>query len=614
MELDLAEVCDFIQTIPPFEQLPPSVIRALTKKVSIHYLSNNTVLPPSNKLPQSVYIVRKGVLAYTDKQQHLIGKYGEEDLCTVFCKPEMESSITVTSCEDSLLYRIALADIQEVCEEYPDVVAFILHSAEVRLRSRMQKIQDDALVASTQLNASIAEFYHQGVKTVDCQQSIQHAAELMTELNHSSLVVTEHGQPIGIITDKDLRRRCLAVGLSPEKPVDDIVTRAMITIDEASYAYDALMLMTAHKIHHLPVMKNGELWAMLTATDLIHFESHHAINITHSVHQAKNLEQLVELSKMIAKLQIRMAKLGSSADQLGKSISAITMAFTIKLIEFGQEKFGKAPVNFAWLAAGSQARHEQLAHSDQDNAIIFEDGATEEDKLWFKKLAEYVCYGLNECGFIFCPGDIMASNDKWCQSASTWQQYFNQWIDSPDPENLLNCTVFFDLETVYGDQKLLRNVRQKMLSKTASNTVFLNLLARNALQNQPPLGFFRGLVLKANGKHKKTLDVKKRGIAPVVDLARIYALSQGIEATNTIARLEQCAGTPAVSKQAAANLIDAFEYLTLLRMRHQADQLAEHEPADNYILPKRLSKLEQEHLKDSFKVIKSMQEYIQKGY
>ena len=174
--------------------------------------------------------------------------------------------------------------------------------------------------------------------------------------------------------------------------------------------------------------------------------------------------------------------------------------------------------------------------------------------------------------------------------------------------------MFFDLETVYGDQKLLRNVRQKMLSKTASNTVFLNLLARNALQNQPPLGFFRGLVLKANGKHKKTLDVKKRGIAPVVDLARIYALSQGIEATNTIARLEQCAGTPAVSKQAAANLIDAFEYLTLLRMRHQADQLAEHEPADNYILPKRLSKLEQEHLKDSFKVIKSMQEYIQKGY
>lgn len=614
MEYDLAEVTDFIQKIPPFEQLPMSIIGQLTRAITIHYIVANQFLPPSPELGESIYIVRKGALIYSDLKEQLLGKYGEHDLCTVFCKPKLTETIKVSTDEDTLLYRIPLNEIKEITKDHPDVLEFILHSAEIRLRSRMQKLNDDAVVASSMLNAPINQFYHQGVETISANDSIQLAAIKMTELNHSSLVVVDSEQPIGIITDKDLRRRCIAQGVDYSTPVSEITTKKMISIDDNSFAYDALMLMTASRIHHLPVTKNGKLWAMLTVTDLLHFESHHAINITHAVNQAKSLDDLKSIAPLLQKLQIRMAKLGSSADHLGKSISAITMAFTIKLIELAEQEFGSAPVPFAWLAAGSQARHEQLAHSDQDNAIVYHDSATEEDKQWFAKLADFVCYGLNECGFIYCPGNIMASNKKWRQSFSTWQNYFTQWVEKPEPEALLNCTVFFDLNIVYGDQQLLTDLRASFLPKTQSNSVFISHLARNALQNQPPLGFFRGFVLKANGKHKKSLDIKKSGIAPVVDLARIYALSEGIEATNTLARLEQCAGTKSLSKQAADNLIDAYQYLTHLRLSHQASQLSDDEEPDNYIRPKALSKLEQEHLKDSFRVIKSMQDYVQKGY
>ena len=321
-----------------------------------------------------------------------------------------------------------------------------------------------------------------------------------------------------------------------------------------------------------------------------------------------------EISQLLPKLQIRLAKLGSSADHVGKSISAITMAFTKRLIEMAEYKFGQAPVPYAWLAAGSQARQEQLAHSDQDNAIIICNNMKPYDDAWFENLAHFVCDGLAECGFIYCPGDIMGTNPKWRQPQQVWQKYFHGWVDTPSPKALLNCSVFFDLETIYGDASLLNEVRKSMLSKTQSSTLFIAHLSKNALNLRPPLGFFRDFVLKQCGNHKAILDLKHNGIAPVVDLARIYALSEGISAVNTIERIQQAAGTPSLTKASAENLIDAYEFLGMLRVKHQAKELMRGDSPDNYLSPKEISKLEREHLKDAFKVIKTLQDARQSGY
>jgi CBS domain-containing protein len=353
---------------------------------------------------------------------------------------------------------------------------------------------------------------------------------------------------------------------------------------------------------------------MITVTDLINHEGHNAINITSIIHKATKVSELVEISKLLPQLQTRMAKLGTTADHVAKSISAITMAFTIRLIEMAENLLGEAPVPYAWLCAGSQARQEQLAHSDQDNALIISDEVTPEHSFWFHDLASFVCDGLAACGFIYCPGDIMATNTKWRQSQATWAKYFDSWVNTPDPKALLNCSVFFDLETVHGDVTLLESVRQKMLAKTKNSTLFIAHLSKNALNFKPPLGFFRDFVLINNGEHKAKLDLKHNGIAPIVDLARIYALSEGISAVNTIERLQQAAGTRSLTKKSAANLIDAFEFLGMLRMKHQARQLQAGEKPDNYLKPKEISRLEREHLKDAFKVIKTMQDIRQSTY
>ncbi|WP_085300524.1 putative nucleotidyltransferase substrate binding domain-containing protein [Cognaticolwellia mytili] len=607
MDSALTEISEFVQAIPPLDLLPSKLIEQIVKEINICYVRRGQLLPPQGISDENIYILRKGALSYATNDNELLGKYGEGDICTVFCLGNDEH-IKVSTDEDTLLYSICYKIFAQLVNEHPDVIAFFHQTSEQRLNKKMLQVNEDAILNSSLLNSSIANFYHSPVVTVAPETSIQQAAILMTERGFSCLVIAQNNNPLGIVTDKDIRRRCVAQGLDISQPVSKIMTSDMTTIDIKNNAYDALMMMTQKHIHHLPVTANNQLKGMVTVTDLMNNEGQNAVNITSVIHKAKSVSELCEISKMIPKLQIRMAKLGTTADHVGKSISAITMAFTIRLIEMAEKLLGPAPVPYAWLAAGSQARQEQFAHSDQDNALIISNNMQPQHSYWFKDLATFVSDGLASCGFIYCPGEVMATNEKWCQTQSQWSKYFAKWINTPDPKALLHCSVFFDLSTVYGDSRLLDEVRMKMLQTTQRSTLFIAHLSRNALNLRPPLGFFRDFVLIQDGENKATLDLKHNGIAPIVDLARIYALSEGIASVNTIERLQQAAGTPSLTKASAANLIDAYEFLSMLRMEHQAKKLQQGEQPNNYLPPKEISKLEREHLKDAFKVIKTMQD------
>jgi len=624
MDTELSEIASFMQSIPPFDSLPKPALAHLISELSINYVRQDETLPPQGIEEPRLYIVRKGALSCRASNGELVSRLGEGDLCTEFCKQHLQAPTTASKAtrqiktdEDSLLYSLNCEILRDIGGKYPSVSDYFSNNSAERLKQKMSKVNEDAIISSTLMNTSVSNFYHSPVAGIEASKTIQQAAIQMTEQGFSCLVVLdnlENNKPVGIITDKDIRRRCVAKGMSIEVNVCEIMTSNMSSIDIKSNAYDALMAMTAKHIHHLPVTKQGEVVGMVTITDLMNNEGHNVVNFSSIIHKAKSLAELKDISDLLPKLQIRLAKLGASADHVGKSISAITMAFTKRLIEMAEEKQGQAPVPYAWLAAGSQARQEQLAHSDQDNALIICDSMKGSDDAWFESLANFVCDGLADCGFIYCPGDIMATNPKWRQPSKKWQQYFDDWVDTPDPKALLNSSVFFDLETIYGDANLLNNVRKNLLKKTKNNTLFIAHLSKNALRLRPPLGFFRDFVLKQNGKHKATLDLKHNGIAPIVDLARIYALSQGISAVNTIERIQQAAGTSAITKASADNLIDAYEFLGILRVKHQAKKLVQGLEADNYLSPKELSKLEREHLKDAFKVIKILQDSRQASF
>jgi CBS domain-containing protein len=279
-----------------------------------------------------------------------------------------------------------------------------------------------------------------------------------------------------------------------------------------------------------------------------------------------------------------------------------------------EAQFGDPPVPYAWLALGSQARQEQTARSDQDHALLLSNEVQPEHDAYFKQLATFVSDGLHACGYEYCPGEVMATTDKWRQPLAKWRTYFDGWIQEPQPKALMHSSIFFDMRHLHGDDDLTRRLRADVLDQCKNNSIFLASMTVNALKFEPPLGFFRQFVLEKRGDHADTLDLKHNGVVPAVDIARIHTLARGIDAVNTKERLDALETSGGIAASDAANLRDAFEFISMVRLRHQAQQIRAGKEPDNFVPPDSLSDFERRHLKDAFKVVSRMQSALEQRY
>lgn len=451
--------------------------------------------------------------------------------------------------------------------------------------------------------------------TLPPQTSIREAAQVMNEQRVSSVLIVEQGLLFGLVTDRDLRNRVIAAGMDTARPLIDIATLAPMTTDVQSPAFDALLLMARHNIHHVPVLDGQRIVGMITATDLTEQHSTSAVYLAGEIYKQGTVEGLQQASTKIKRLQQSLAAAEASAYSTGHIITAITDAITCRLLQLGEARFGPAPVDYVWVAAGSQARSEQTAKSDQDNCMVLDDRYDEAlHGAYFKSLSQFVCDGLNACGYVYCPGEMMAMTDTWRQPRRRWADYFARWTGQPDPKALMLTCVFFDLRAVHGQSALLDGLRRDVLERTQGNTIFLAHMVGNALTHTPPLGMFKGISPARSGEHKGTIDLKHSGVVPIVDLARVYALAGGDAAVNTHDRLLSAAAGGAISEQSARDLRDALEFMAFIRIQHQARQIAQGLPPDNHLNPAEISNLERTQLKDAFTVVQSLQSVLGQRY
>ncbi|MEO7853090.1 MAG: putative nucleotidyltransferase substrate binding domain-containing protein [Rubrivivax sp.] len=449
--------------------------------------------------------------------------------------------------------------------------------------------------------------------------SIVSAAQLMREQRVSSVLVVDGQRLVGIVTDRDLRSRVVAEALPPHGPLADIATPAPLCLPAQATGFDALLLMTRHNIHHLPVLETTpegtRVAGMVSFSDLQVQQDNSAVFLAGEIFRQNDVQGLVLTSTRIRNLQRHLAAADATAYASGHVISAITDALTTRLLELATARFGPPPLAYAWVAAGSQARGEQTARSDQDNCLVLDDAFdSDQHDSYFEPLARFVCDGLDACGYVHCPGDIMAMTDAWRQPLRRWTQYFENWIDRPEPKALLWSCVFFDQRAVYGDSTLLERLRTEVLQRARGNALFLAHMAGNALSHEPPLGLFGGIKTARGGEHQGTVDLKRFGIAPIVELVRVYALAAGDAAVNTYDRLEGAAAGGEVSAGSARDLRGALEFLAALRIRHQARQLEAGQGADNFLVLDDLSQFERGQLKDAFAVVRMLQQVLRQRY
>lgn len=468
-------------------------------------------------------------------------------------------------------------------------------------------------------HAQVGDVVRRRPVTIPAEENVQQAAILMNQRRVGALLVTgDDGEVLGIVTDRDLRTKVVARAQNYLMPVAEIMSSPVHTVPTHTLCFDALLEMMKRRVHHLGLEKNGKIVGVISGHDLMVLTGSSPLYLVREIVSAQRIEDLYDISLKSPRVVSSLIHEGVKANHITRLITLINDYILERILTLLQEELGPPPVPFCWLLMGSEGRKEQTFRTDQDNGLIYADPAdqkqAEQCRNYFRYLGTMAIEHLVACGFPRCRGGIMASNPKWCQPYSTWQRYFDGWINTPQPQEVLNATIFFDFRPGYGELELGRRLRRHLMERLKRQDVFLRYLAKDCLSNQAPIGFFGGFVVETKGPHKNKLDLKHKGLVPFVDFARLKALQSGIPETNTLERFQLLGEGGHLSGDLTRKCIQAYEFQMQLRLEHQQRQHEEGLEPDNWIDPNDLSDLEKRTLKEAFAVIGEIKAHLRDAF
>lgn len=524
-------------------------------------------------------------------------------------------SLEVT--EDSNFYILPKKIFLQLCADYAEFSEFFTDTFGKRMLDKSYA----AIIARSAtppeegvqlFHLSVGQLHNTAPIFGSPEMTIQQAALKMRQEKSTYVIIPgSKSHSAGILTDSDLAYKVIASGYDIRRRAVEIMSSPLITVSEQAMVFEALMSMMQHSIKHLAVIDaKGRMIGIFSNRELISAQGQSPIFLLHNVAKAESLEEIVAQHQRLPRLVKDLISNGAEARHVNRLISTLSDAILKKVIGFVLQEMGPPPIAFAFMIMGSEGRSEQTLKTDQDNAIIIDD--VEEEELgkarpYFQELGQKVCAMLAQAGYALCRGDVMAQNPRWCQPLSVWKAYFIQWIHAAQPEDLLQASIFFDFRGAYGELRLVDDLRNHLYSAIGRWSGFLRYMTDNALNFKPPLGFFRNFVVESKGEHRDALDIKS-AMMPIVDFARIYSLKNGVVAANTLDRLHELCLKQVISREEHDELEKAYSFLMQLRFVRQVTAVLEQKaPPDNFINPKRLTRIEQTMLKEIFKRIEKFQ-------
>ncbi|WP_094751472.1 DUF294 nucleotidyltransferase-like domain-containing protein [Psychromonas sp. CD1] len=617
MDIELLEIQDFISQYNPFNQLPEEELCHIAQNIEISYYRMGTMINPLGDTRRELYLIRSGVVEIYRRKGELYNRldqgklFGQVGLLT-----NNKVRFLAKSVKDTLLYCIPEVIFHDLYDRYESFADFVEVEDSMRLKQAVESKSDDA---NALMSSQVKTLLTRDVLMLPITSSMQRVAKFMSDENVSAVLINdpsvEGNNFVGIITEHDLCGKVIGGGLNINDPVKEIMSTKLISLDHNSYIYEAMLLMLRYNVHHLPILKNKYPIGLIEVADIIRYESQNSLLFVSSIFQQQSPEDLEQLSHELKNCFLRMVNEDANSHMVGHAMSEIGRSFKQRLIELAEEKYGPPPIPYCFLALGSMARNEQLIVTDQDNAIILDNSYDEKKHgKYFEKLAKFVCDGLAICGYNYCTGDIMATNPEHRKTQVQWEECFANWIDKPNPQALLNCSIFFDIEGVYGRIKWAEQLNMFILRRARKNNRFLACLARNARNRTPPLGFFKDFVMEKDGRQNNSINLKRRGTAPLADLIRVHALAIGSESQNSFNRLDDIIEAKILPKSKGEDLKHAMELISLVRLRHQALDIESDIEPDNNIEPENMSDFERRHLKDAFLVLSNAQNFLKYRY
>ncbi|MBN8452218.1 DUF294 nucleotidyltransferase-like domain-containing protein [Accumulibacter sp.] len=454
--------------------------------------------------------------------------------------------------------------------------------------------------------------------TVAPAASVRETLLLIDQWHADAVVVVDEGSrvPLGIITLHDVLRRIALESCDLQAPVASVMTSGLITVPADGSAHQASVVMVRRGVHHLVLTESdGSYFNMVSQADLHSLPGARLGDLVRAILGARDVPTVVALAGEIRTFVVRLVSERVVAETLCQQISALNDLLTMQVIELLAGSFELPYVPWCWLVFGSEGRLEQTLATDQDNGLIFAAESAEDAPALreaFLPFARAVNEALDACGFPLCKGNIMASNPQWCLSASEWQAAFLGWLTEPQPDALLNASIFFDLRALYGQDALANDLRDWLLERAASYPIFMRAMVENSLNWESPLTWWKGFRYDGDKEFPHTIDLKKHGSRPFVDSARIYALALRIPDTNTGERLRVTGERSGIPGEELAAMIDAFQHIQRLRLGRQA--AAPLMAASNRVNPDELHELDRLILRESLKQVQTLQKRLSREY
>ena len=589
---------EFIRKIRPFSFLSEHDLDIILSALDVALFEKGKIIQKKGQVSEFVYVIFSGLVGLFDEES-AVDYLSRGEIFGILSLYGNPLNSTARAMEDTVCYLVATRQFKVIFDANERFASFFTTFINRRFRSFKTIASDKKIVEEASFVLEVERIIYKNPVVCTDMLTIAGVASEMEKNSVSSIIVVDGDMnPIGILTHKDLRKVIIQgdksdrVARFMSSPVKTITVRATI--------FDAFTKMIDAGIDHLVVTKKGKVFGVVTRKDIqIHLEpSFSIVKLFRKVHRATSIDELKTVFDALRISISKIAMTGPNFFDLTRMLCSVHDAVVARVIEILIH--GHSRDQFAWINMGSSGRKEEIIATDQDNAMICREGNLTD-------LANNINQSLARIGFPKCPGNYMASNLKWNQPLSVWKDYFRQWFADPGPDPIRYLSVFLDMRPVYGETALYDELLESIKPMVTAEAVAL--LAQDAIEIRPPLG-----VLGILGLHKE-MDIKLYGIYPIANGARALALESGfIGITNTKERLESLCANMTISNQMCHDLIESYDFLQDLRLRHHARSVLNQSPTNNLVTGKELAKIDLLILKESLKIVSEFQGFLMKKY
>ncbi len=592
------DVPEFLARHPPFDDLDPDRFDRLLSAVEIeHFGPGAVILQQAGGPVTHLYVIRRGRVEVL-QDGTVVDELGEGEVFGMLSLlGQLAPAATVRAREDTICYLVDAEVATEVLGT-SRAAAFVAE----RVRRQIGRIEESVRTASDAGRyRAVGTLLRRPPVTCDPATPVGEAAALMERERVSSLLVPKPDGGLGILTDRDLRTRVVARGRSPHTPVAEVMTVDAVTVGAETMAGEVLLRMLEEGFHHFPVTgPDGRVLGVVTDTDLMDVGRDTPFALKSSIERATDRAAVSDALRHLPSVVGTLVDAGTDPVDVGHVVGFTIDAATRRLLELADRELGGAPAAWAWLALGSAARQEQAIRTDQDHALAFEGDPASDGYL--ARLAELVTAGLEAGGIPRCDANVMATDPKLRLPLDGWLRRFERWIREEGPIASEQLSIIVDYRQVAGALDA-EPALDRIVATAREHPHLLRQLERRALDERPPLGFVRDLVVEHRGEHAGTVDVKRRGIVLLGNLARAYAVRTGVTAKRTLERLRAAEAAGTIDAATRVDLEEAFRFLWAVRLRHQVDRVRSGLEPDDFVDPHELGAVARQGLKEALRIV-----------